>query len=134
MKTPTSSKLLLMASVLKACGLVLSTTSPAQAEVTRLVFCAAEKNEIRIEADRAGQILAITQNGVGLEISESKITNEGQSIATAVSFDPIGAVMVSVNAAELKSISAGMIDVSLEVMGAPGTEVLSPRASCTVFQ
>lgn len=99
----------------------------------RLVFCQAEKNEIRIETDAAGRIIGIIQNGVALEISESRITPQGKSIATAISFEPIGAVMASADAADLAAISAGMIQVDLEVMGAPGTPILSPRALCTVI-
>lgn len=134
MKTPANSMTLLIASFLSAFALVLAAVDRAEAGVARLVFCQAESNEIRIEADRAGQITGITQNGLAMEISESKLTPEGQSIATAVSFDPIGAVMVSAETSALVAISAGMTEVSIEIMGAPGTKVLAPRASCTVFQ
>lgn len=134
MKTPVVTHLVRFASAIVAVGVVSVAAIQAEAQVARLVFCAAEGNEIRIEADRVGQIVGISQNGVAMELSESKLTPEGQSIATAVNFDPIGAVMVSASTSDLKSVSAGMIDVSLEIMGAPGTAVLSPRASCTVFQ
>lgn len=115
-------------------GAVIASPNLSEANTARLVFCQAEKNEIRIEADAAGRIVGIIQNGAALEISESKITPQGKSIATAISFDPIGAVMASADASALVAISAGMIQVDLEVMGAPGTPVLSPRALCTVFQ
>lgn len=115
-------------------ALTVSLPMSSHSAVSRLVFCKAAGTEIRLEADAVGRISGISQEGTAMEISESKITPEGQSVATAVSFDPIGAVMVSAKAVDLVAISAGMIDVAIEIMGAPGTAVQSPTVSCTVFQ
>lgn len=117
---------------------------PRTSHANRFIFCESlnennglnnDQTQNRIRVDLAGvdKVVGVTRNGVSQEITEIRKVPGGTTEVTALSFDPIGAIRVSISSNDLIFASSGEIQVAIEVMGAPGTEIQRINTSCAVF-
>ncbi|HRK06785.1 MAG TPA: hypothetical protein PLZ57_03360 [Pseudobdellovibrionaceae bacterium] len=109
---------------------------PTEASITsrtqKFLLCTVEQQNLRIELDSRGEVSEVSRDGESLLVSE--VTTIGDSTRiTAVSLDPIGAYIISVNTEALVSAVSRELTVDVEIMGAPGTVNRQVSSTCAVF-
>jgi hypothetical protein len=107
----------------------------AQAARSKTLVCTTGLQTVEMEISLSGEFTRVLQNGLELMVSEMK-QESGTTTLTAVSFDPMGAITVSLSSEAMSASLAGLtktVDASIEIMGAPGTLIETASARCSAL-